>query len=417
MNKIFNWTFGSFFRTIGRTIALLVLGGLFYYILSSNGIGIKDLFFDKVNASTFVNGVEVQYYKEEALTNRWQSNNWYDYATLQSSTSLQGFNQVDFYPSPQINISDIKKGYIEFTYYMSLPIVGNLTTSTVYAQDYCNRWNWGSIDSYNNVIRWDCDRVSQGQDSTITDKEYIHPVVNINAVIIYNNGYADYCSMDTANQKFICPISNYASLSSIKFIRFSQNVYFSASNQYTYYFGIMRRVNKYADSSSSIIDNQNQNTQSIIQSQNETQQAIQESANQTQESIQNATNETIATITDTTSPDINGTLDNDTVAGWLPAGPLDSLLNLPLTLFNSLTRALGGTCADLVVPLPFVNKNLNIPCMSGIYSSMGFGSFFNWIGVIASAFILFSYLMKLYKWVDDTLTFRENNHLDNWGGV
>ena len=42
---------------------------------------------------------------------------------------------------------------------------------------------------------------------------------------------------------------------------------------------------------------------------------------------------------------------------------------------------------------------------------MGASALFNSIGVVASAFILFRYLVGFYKWVDDTLTFREQN----WG--
>lgn len=218
---------------------------------------------NKVNASTFNNGVEVQYYKEESLTTRWTSNNWYDYASLQSSTGLGTYNQVDFYPSPQINIQDIKKGYIEFTYYMSLPIVRqNVNNTFTIEEEECTRWGKTTI---NNREVWECILWSTNTNTnTITDSEYIHPVVNINAVIIYNNGYADYCSMDTSNQKFVCPISNYASLTSIKFIRFSQNIYYSNSSQYTYQFGIMRRINRYSDSAQDIISNQNNNTQEII---------------------------------------------------------------------------------------------------------------------------------------------------------
>lgn len=119
-------------------------------------------------------------------------------------------------------------------------------------------------------------------------------------------------------------------------------------------------------------------------------------------------------INDSSAPD----LDFGDVAGWLPAGPVDSLINLPLTLFTNLTSSLNKTCQSISVPIPFLKQNVSLPCMSSIYAKIdGFGSWFNGIGVVVSAFILFSYLLKLYKWVDDTLTFRENNHIDNWGGV
>lgn len=119
-------------------------------------------------------------------------------------------------------------------------------------------------------------------------------------------------------------------------------------------------------------------------------------------------------LTDETPPNADGL---NGAAGWLPAGPVDSLINLPLSFFNSISRDLGSSCKPVSLPLPYVKKNLTLPCMSSFYEGIKIDSFMDWLGLIVSGFILFSYLLKLYKWVDDTLTFRENNHLDNWGGV
>lgn len=118
---------------------------------------------------------------------------------------------------------------------------------------------------------------------------------------------------------------------------------------------------------------------------------------------------------DDEGPDMAG-LENS--AGWLPAGPVDSIVNLPLSLLNNLSTNLGKTCQPVVLPLPYVNKNLTLPCINSIYEQMGsLSSWINTIGVIASAFILFYYFIKLYAWVDKTLTMRENNYMDNWGGI
>ena len=43
MNKIFNWITGSFFRTLGRIIAIVVIGILIYLFASKSGIKITDL--------------------------------------------------------------------------------------------------------------------------------------------------------------------------------------------------------------------------------------------------------------------------------------------------------------------------------------------------------------------------------------
>ena len=44
MKKIINWTFGSVFRTFGRIIAYLIVGGLIGLILSQNHVKISDIF-------------------------------------------------------------------------------------------------------------------------------------------------------------------------------------------------------------------------------------------------------------------------------------------------------------------------------------------------------------------------------------
>lgn len=122
-------------------------------------------------------------------------------------------------------------------------------------------------------------------------------------------------------------------------------------------------------------------------------------------------------ITDSNPPDNLDALSNS--AGWLPAGPVDSILSLPLSLLNNLINNMQRTCTPVSLPLPFVDSNLELPCVNSLYAQMGdVSNFINGtVGVVASAFILFYYLLHLYKYVDDTLTFRENNFIDNWSGV
>lgn len=120
-------------------------------------------------------------------------------------------------------------------------------------------------------------------------------------------------------------------------------------------------------------------------------------------------------ITSEENPKLEG-LNNS--SGWLPPGPLDSILNLPLSFLNNLSTNLSRTCQPVTLPLPFVDKTLDLPCLNSIYSQIdGLDAWITGISVIASVFILFTYLINLYKWVDDTLTFRENNYIDNWGGM
>lgn len=134
----------------------------------------------------------------------------------------------------------------------------------------------------------------------------------------------------------------------------------------------------------------------------------------TNEDIINSIDNLTDNIMDTTAPNVSS-LSNS--AGWLPAGPVDSIINLPITMLSSLNNVLStSSCSPISVPIPFINFNYSLPCLSTIISNMGFSTWWEWVGTIASAFILYKYLINLYAWVDKTLTFRENNWND-WGGI
>lgn len=151
-----------------------------------------------------------------------------------------------------------------------------------------------------------------------------------------------------------------------------------------------------------IVANNNKNTQDIINT-------ITNSQNNTNEKLENIEN----SITDESAPDLDA-LENS--AGWLPPGPVDSILNLPLSLFNNLVDNLSNSCQSVNIELPYIKKTLVLPCINTIYEQIGVQDFINWVGLVAGSLILFSYLINLYKWVDATLSFRENNWPD-WGGV
>ena len=105
------------------------------------------------------------------------------------------------------------------------------------------------------------------------------------------------------------------------------------------------------------------------------------------------------------------------VAGWLPAGPLDSLINLPLTMLTNINSSLNKTCSPLEVNLPYVNKTVEIPCLNTIFNQItGLNSFWTWVGMIGSVLILYRYLINLYNYYDK-LTDLKANFISDWGSV
>ena len=105
------------------------------------------------------------------------------------------------------------------------------------------------------------------------------------------------------------------------------------------------------------------------------------------------------------------------VAGWLPAGPVDSLITLPLTFLQNVNSSLSKTCSPLSVTLPYVKENVEIPCLNTIFNQItGLPSFWNWVGTIASVVILFRYLLAFYDYFDK-LTTMKANFISDWGGI
>lgn len=109
---------------------------------------------------------------------------------------------------------------------------------------------------------------------------------------------------------------------------------------------------------------------------------------------------------------------NDTT-GWLPAGPVDSILNLPLSLLNNLSTNLNKQCTPISLNIPFLDKNntLVLPCLANTLSENveDFDTFYSWLGLVVSCLLLYKYLMSLYVWVDNVLMLRLEMYED-FGG-
>ena len=74
---------------------------------------------------------------------------------------------------------------------------------------------------------------------------------------------------------------------------------------------------------------------------------------------------------------------------------LTGIITLPLNLISSIT---SSSCSNLVLPLPFVNQNLTLPCMSSIYSQY-FGSLFSLYQLITDGIISYWICIKVFELV------------------
>ena len=71
---------------------------------------------------------------------------------------------------------------------------------------------------------------------------------------------------------------------------------------------------------------------------------------------------------------------------------LSDIITLPLNFIESLT---SNTCVPLTLPLPFVNQNLSLPCMSEIYSQY-FGAFFSIYQAVTTGLIGYWVAVRIF---------------------
>lgn len=106
-------------------------------------------------------------------------------------------------------------------------------------------------------------------------------------------------------------------------------------------------------------------------------------------------------------------------SGWLPAGPVDSLVTLPAQFLSGVVSAFTGddNCQPVSATLPFIHKDIEIPCMRPIFERLGVDLLWNAIGGIVSFFVLFDTFKWLYRYVDKALTLNGGDAGDVWGGL
>lgn len=78
---------------------------------------------------------------------------------------------------------------------------------------------------------------------------------------------------------------------------------------------------------------------------------------------------------------------------------LTRIITAPIRLFTSM---LGGSCSSLSFPLPFVNQNVTLPCMSTIYQQH-FGNFLTLYRLITDGIIGYWVAVKVFKKCKDFL--------------
>lgn len=164
------------------------------------------------------------------------------------------------------------------------------------------------------------------------------------------------------------------------------------------------------ENTNNIINNQNQNTEDIISEIQDMNGNVVSSVDKITDEIKDLNNY----LNDDTQPNVDfSSLGN--VSGLLPAGPIDTLLNIPFNFLSVVVSSLGGVCFPLSGTFVF-DSTLTLPCFSEqIYDKVP-TSLMVFINLIPTAFILIKYFKHLYKKVERA-TSLETNADDQWGCI
>lgn len=448
MKKIINWTFGGFFRTIGRTLAFLLLGGLLFYLLQISGFKLPSyLSIMKVDAlvDESFSSAESRVFVDQQGTETILS--WHDIPYTQSVsypvTQMQfrlkatnGFRKdntyrfkVSYLPNPDslhatgIWFSDgtssldatctgfvrESNGYYANTCTIS-PLVDLSSSQAIYVRFVFQPDYVTSIRSWVGTFV-----ESQGVASTIENQtiELTNSIDNSTTEIINNQNENTQAIID-ANKS----CTNYDKSS----ISIDNKYMASAGSLYnSEYWGVTDYINVY--NSDIEVLYQNTSTTTYMCFYNESKQRISCSAlssftgNVTlpqgtkyiRVSINKVTNLPQFKLCKNGSQATTDLLEDDNVDESINTASdffssfttdthgLTGIVTAPLSAIESLTSA---TCSPLTIPLPYINQNLTLPCMRTIYEN-NFGSFMTIYDAVTLGIISYWILVRIFSLVKD----------------
>lgn len=316
MKKVINWTFGGFFRTIGRTLAFLLIGTILGYIAFKSGIKITDIFgIMSVKAAT-----------STAWTTK-QSRLYLDDHGTETNTSWQ---TIPYTESPSLPVAQMQ---------YRLRYSGGLDPDNTYRF----KISYLAIPDTLNVSEvWFHDGTYRLDDSSSCQGWYREN----------NDYYANICTVQPQTS---------ISSSGYLYVRIVFNqAYVSSIRSYVGNFEERTGIESVVTQQTEIINNSITDVNDSINDDN----------------VSGANEKAKELFT-------NFTTNNHGLTGVITA-PLDLIRNLA-----------SNTCNQLVLPLPFVNENLTLPCLSSIYQQY-FPSFLTIYQVVVSALVGYKICISIF---------------------
>ena len=362
MKKIINCSFGSFFRTIGRFLAIFLVGILILIIGAKSCL---KLFLMPVKATVTTNWASSLPELDRAQL--------YDCTTNNNCTNVLFQTQgLTVEPNKVRNILTsngpltVGKGGIAVQYYSGNLKAGYLYQSSIYM---CSNKDLGTASIYsanydtpgiNDSISWAT--TTQGLSGVPGNGDH-----EFNTCRVYSGLF-----VPNSNGGWI--VSRFTNNTNIT------NVYPTLIAYETEELGI------YSDTIKNIIQNSGLATAQTVEEVKAATEQVKEEAKKTNDTLNNDNVDESLTQAD----DFFNSFTTNTHG-------LTGIITAPLNAIQSLT---SKTCSPLILPLPFVDKNLTLPCMRQIYTD-NFGAFMNLYDVIIIGIVSYWVMVRIFTLVKD----------------
>ncbi len=363
MNKIINWTFGAFFRTIGRIFAFLCISILFVFILSKLDIKFPKWLSFRVNAAEIT--IPVQY-KETGTFNTNVSLFEYSWAYKDFTSTTDNTRQEFLIPFTTY-IDGSNSDYIEFDLMITEPTTTELTSENV--GRYCSKYSSefaGYVEGNVPTYDYTCQRYTQyisGESIQVVDNNF--SLNSMQIYIHYSDNTGATCTLSNTS-KLYCPTNK----KQIKDIGI--NIIFKTNHTSYMRILVSRDYNLYIGNMQEMINKQEE-TNNKLDDMNNTQTEIKDSINNSD--ISGANNSA------------GGFFDNFTDNDY----GLSSIITSPLRAINSM---LNDTC---VAPgATYKGQSFSLPCGSMLWTRPGGEDFRNFINIFYGGFLAYFVIRSLF---------------------
>lgn len=405
INRIFNWTAGSFFRTLGR----FIFYGIVVFLLS--------LLFSRcevkaINMTSWYNSTDYIISPRAYIYNISSNNTYTNVGTLE--TGSNGTETIEFYTLSNSN-------YVFGSNGMGLSFVMNQSLYKGYmyaiAINLCNGGSYLPTDKNNFIFSFSNTGTNY---KTNTATVYYQTYKTISNSPLVGNTFG------VCNQYFyVFRANGQGTYAEMKMKGTGQNAY--GLSFLGYNIENLGYANNLSEGEiSNIISSSGlasaESVEDVQRSINQVQKEIngmQQAQQETNDKL-DKTNEELGEMNDYIQDDTPAStedIDMDslgTVSGLLPAGPVDSLLNIPFTFLSVLTSSMSGTCVPITGTFVF-DSTLSIPCFDSFYDHVP-DYLMNFINLIPAGFILILYFKHLYKKVDRAVSLQSTAD-DEWGVI